>query len=227
MPDFFTHAIAAQMIYDRSQKRVRDAVADRRLYALGAQGGDPFFMYDLRRRGNLGRRLHSADAAKTLQTLKAGNLSYAAGFAAHYALDSALHPAVCTFAKSARTPFAHILFEQDIGLYVSRLYGIPRRILPREEVCGATFAVYDAVRLLDDKITLNGVERCLKRFFAYTRAAYARKRQTYRFDYDYSSLAPLIAEAIESGVKCVAAAADGDFDGGLFAADFFGTLPAE
>ncbi len=220
MPDYFTHAITAQIIFERSEKDVRDSICDRKLYYMGAQGGDVFFMYNLKRSNNAGRRLHSLDAQFVFENLIQGNISYAAGFATHYALDSTLHPAVYAFEETSRAPFAHLAFEKDIGLYVSRKYSTPRKIMPRDDVCGCASAIYDAVKRLDDGITLTGVERCLKRYFAYTRAVYMRKRQTYKFDYDYSSLAPLIEQGIEKGVKCAACIIKGDIDKDLFARSF-------
>ena len=186
MPDYFTHSILSQEIFERLDRSHRLMITDRKLYALGAQGGDVLFMYNLNRRRNLGRSLHMYDAAGTFEKLKGANPSYAAGYATHYALDSALHPAVYAFAEKCRAPFAHLAFERDIGLYVSRRTGVPRKIMPREDVCGAAEAVYDAISRLLPQITPEGTVRCLKRYFAYTRAIYMRKRQTYSFDYDYS-----------------------------------------
>lgn len=203
MPDYFTHSILSGIIFEKLDKDVRQQIADRKLYLLGAQGGDVFFMYNLNKSANLGRRLHGLDAMFVFNSLMDANPSYAAGYATHYALDSTLHPAVYAFEATSRAPFAHLAFEKDIGLYVSRKFATPRKIMPKEDVCGATFAIYDAVKKLDDSITLTGVERCLKRYFAYTRTIYARKKQSYKFDYDYSSLSPLIDEGIEAGVRAV------------------------
>ena len=220
MPDYFTHSILSQEIFERLDRSHRLMITDRKLYALGAQGGDVLFMYNLNRRRNPGRSLHMYDAAGTFEKLKGANPSYAAGYATHYALDSALHPAVYAFAEKCRAPFAHLTFERDIGLYVSRKYAFPRKIMPREDVCGAAPTVYDAVKRLDGSITLPGVEKCLKRYFAYTRAIYARKRNTYKFDYDYSSLAPLLERAVARGADIVEHAVAGDTEGDLFKEKF-------
>ncbi len=220
MPDYFTHAILADIIFERLEKDVRDRISDRKLYLLGAQGGDVFFMYNLNRSSNLGRRLHGLDAKFVFDNLASANISYAAGFATHYALDSTIHPAVYAFEAACKAPLAHLAFEKDIGLYVSRKYSTPRKIMPKEDVCGATFTVYDAVKKLDDSITLTGVERCLKRYFSYTRAVYARKKQTYKFDYDYSSLSPLIDQAADAGVKAATCVVRGDIDSQVFSKQF-------
>ena len=220
MPDYFTHAILADVIFERLDRDRRALITDRKLYRLGAQGGDVFFMYNLSRTSNLGRKLHGLDARHVFKELAAANPSYAAGFATHYALDSTLHPAVYAFEEGAKSAFAHLAFEKDLGLYVSRKFSAPRKIMPREDVCGAAFAVYDAAKRLDDSITLTGVERCLKRFFAYTRSVYARKKQTYKFDYDYSSLSPQLDIAIEKGIKAVCLVLDGNIDEEVFSASF-------
>lgn len=220
MPDYFTHAIIADVIFERLDRNRREMITDKKLYLLGAQGGDVFFMYNLSRASNMGRKLHGLDAQFVFENLKEAHPSYAAGYATHYALDSTLHPAVYAFEATSRAPFAHLAFEKDLGLYVSRKFSTPRKIMPKEDVCGATSAIYDAVKKLDGSITLTGVERCLKRYFAYTRSVYARKKQTYKFDYDYSSLSPLIDAAIEKGVKAVECILDKNIDNSVFADAF-------
>lgn len=220
MPDYFTHSILSQEIFERLDRSHRLMITDRKLYALGAQGGDVLFMYNLHRRSNLGRRLHMYDAAGTFEKLKGAHPSYAAGYATHYALDSALHPAVYAFAEKCRAPFAHLTFERDIGLYVSRRTGVPRKIMPREDVCGAAEAVYDAISRLLPQITPEGTVRCLKRYFAYTRAIYMRKRQTYAFDYDYPSLSDAIEDGLERGAAAVKCVLDGNIDPDVFAKSF-------
>lgn len=220
MPDYFTHSILSQVAFERLEKSARDCIADRKLYLLGAQGGDVFFMYNLNKSANLGRRLHALDAQFVFENLCRGNPSYAAGYATHYALDSTIHPAVYAFEATCRAPFAHLAFEKDIGLYVSRKFSTPRKIMPKDDVCGATFAIYDCVKKLDDSITLTGVERCLKRYFTYTRAIYARKKQTYKFDYDYSSLSPIIEKSIDKAVQCVRCVIEQNIDEKLFSESF-------
>ena len=70
MPDYFTHSILSQEIFERLDRSHRLMITDRKLYALGAQGGDVLFMYNLNRRRNLGRSLHMYDAAGTFEKLK-------------------------------------------------------------------------------------------------------------------------------------------------------------
>ena len=92
--------------------------------------------------------------------------------------------------------------------------------MPREDVCGAAEAVYDAISRLLPQITPVGTERCLKRYFAYTRAMYMRKRQTYSFDYDYSSLSDAIEDGLERGAAAVRCVLDGNIDPNVFAKSF-------
>ncbi len=220
MPDYFTHSIMADVIFERLQKDVRDRISERKLYALGAQGGDVFFMYNASRANNLGRRMHAMDAKEVFAALKEGNLSYAAGWATHYALDCTIHPAVYAFEESSRAPLAHLAFEKDIGLYVSRKYNTPRKIMPKEDVLAGCSPVYDSIKKLDPSVTFTGVERCLKRFFSYSRAVYARKKQSYRFEYDYSSLAPLLEEAVVLGTEAVKCVLTDDTDEEIFKKSF-------
>lgn len=221
MPDYFTHVIAADKIYERLNGDLKHKINSRTLYLLGAQGGDVFFAYNMKfSQNNLGRALHRKNALDFFKHIYTGNTSYAAGFATHYALDSTIHPIVYAFEESRRFPFAHQTFERDIGLYVSKYYRIRRTILPREAVLACTGAIYDTVKLVEPGITVTGVERCLKRHFNYTRYLYRTKKQTYKCDYDFSLFAGVIEEGIDFGVKAVECVLSGDIDSEVFGRDF-------
>lgn len=221
MPDYFSHAICAKIILDNCTREAKKAVADHTLYMLGAQGGDVFFAYKLSiKKTNLGRRLHSMPAAELFNVLKDENPSYAAGFATHYALDCTLHPAIYAFENNSKLPMAHQRFENDLGLYISRKFLLPRNILPRERVLGATFAVYDCIEKLEPAVTVTGIERCLKRHFAYSRALLKSKRQDYATDYDFTSLSGAVDDAVSFGVSCVDAVLSGNVSGELFSRSF-------
>ena len=72
MPDYFTHNIAAELIYERLGGEYKKIIADNKtLYLLGAQGGDVFFFYGLSYKNNAGRLLACTPAAGFLQKLKA------------------------------------------------------------------------------------------------------------------------------------------------------------
>lgn len=220
MPDYFSHAILADRILEKLDRQYKSQITDRYLYLLGAQGPDVFFAYNLKMNGNLGRWMHTLPAAELFESFDCVNPSYCAGFAAHYALDSTLHPAIYAFENRNRKPLAHLAFENDLGLYVSRRYATPRRILPRDAVVGATFAVYDCIKRVEDSITLTGIERCLKRHFSYTRFIYNGKKQTYKFDYDYSSLAGAIDDGIGLGVQAINCVLDRNIDPEIFDKEF-------
>ena len=221
MPDYFSHSICAEKIYEKLDKAHKSAIADHDLYRLGAQGGDVFFAYKLSaKKTNLGRRMHAMNAEDLFDILKNENASYCAGFATHYALDCTLHPAIYAFELNSKSPLAHMSFEKDLGLYISRKYATPRKIIPRERVLAATFTVYDCVKNIEPLITVTGVERCLKRHFTYTRTIYKTKRSDYKFDYDYSTLSGAVDDAVSLGVECVSSLLDGKTDGGLFSRSF-------
>ena len=154
------------------------------------------------------------------ENLRKGNLSYAAGFATHYAVDSTFHPTIYAFEDSSRSPVAHLSFESDLGLYISRKFATPRKILTCDAVVGATFTVYDSVKRVESSVTVTGVERCLKRFFTYSKMTYKNKRQSYKYDYDYPSLAPLIDESVAFGVEAASQVLDGNLDEQLFSKSF-------
>lgn len=221
MPDYFSHLIAAEKIYQKLDGESRAKITSYTQYLLGAQGGDVFFAYNIKpSQKNLGRLLHKQDAKTFFEALRQGAPSYAAGFATHYALDCTLHPAVYAYESRCRTPFAHLKFEADLGLYISRYYGIRRSILPRERVLACTSAVYDTVKLLEPSVTVTGVERCLKRHFSMSRYLFKHKRQEYKCDFDFPSLCGALEEAVDLGVRAVQCVLEGHIDGEIFARDF-------
>lgn len=210
MPDYFSHSVCARVIFERCPESVKKKISDRTAYMLGAQGGDVFFAYKLSlKESNLGKRLHHLNPAELFEFLKEGDFSYCAGFATHYAVDASLHPFVYAFENSAKTPFAHLRFESDLGLYLSRKFSIPRNILPRERVLSQVYTVYDSMVNVIPKITLTGVERCLKRHFIFTKELIKNKKTSYIFDYNYASLSDAVESAISLGVECVEGLAEG------------------
>ncbi|MDE7300935.1 MAG: hypothetical protein K2N47_02070 [Clostridia bacterium] len=221
MPDYFSHAICAQRILELCDKNVKKDVTDRTLYMLGAQGGDVFFAYKLSFLStNLGRKMHAMDARTVFENLQGESKSYIAGFATHYALDCTLHPLIYGFAATQKSPLAHMAFEKDLGLYISRKFAIPRNILPCERILARTFTLYDCIVKLEPRVTVTGIERCLKRHFAYTRAILKSKKQTYKFDYDFSSLSGAVDDAVSFGADCVKAAISGNVSSQLFSRSF-------
>lgn len=221
MPDYFTHVIAADKIYERLDVDLKSKIRSRDLYILGAQGGDVFFAYNMKwSKNNLGRELHERNAVDFFKRLYLGNRSYAAGYATHYALDCTVHPTVYAFCEGKKSPFAHQNFEKDIGLYVSKFYRMRRTILPKEHVLQCTSAVYDSIKLVEPSVTVTGVERCLKRHFSYTRYLYRNKKQTYKCDYDFSLFAGIIEDAIELGVQTAECVLKGDIDTEVFSKRF-------
>ena len=219
MPDYFSHGIAAEVIFEKLNSDYKKRIA-KTLYLVGAQGGDIFFAYKLKARNNLGSELHAKNAAYLFEQLIKGNISYAAGYATHYALDSTLHPHVFEYEKSRRSPLAHNSFESDLGLYISRKFKMRRQILPKDKVLACTSPVYDSMKRVEPLITITGVERCLKRHFAWTRYSYGVKRQDYKCKYDFSLLDEKIDEAIELGVKAVECVLEGNIDPEVFGTDF-------
>ena len=221
MPDYFTHVIAADKIYERLDGHLKSKIKSRNLYILGSQGGDVFFAYNMKwSKSNLGRDLHNKDAVELFKKLCLGNPAYAAGYATHYALDCMVHPTVYAFTEGKKSPFAHQNFEKDIGLYVSKFYRMRRTILPREYVLSSTGPIYDSIKLVEPSITVTGVERCLKRHFNYTRYLYRNKKQTYKCQYDFTLLAGVIEDALELGVKAVECVLNGDVDEEVFNRSF-------
>lgn len=217
MPDYFSHDLTAEIIYEKLDFKYRSAITSKTLYLLGAQGGDLFFAYSMKpSKSNLGRYMHGLDAQYLFERLIEGNRSYVAGFATHYALDCTLHPQVYAYEQTKRSPIAHTRFENDLGLFISRKYGMRRKIIPREKLLECTGPVYDTVKRIEPLITVTGVERCLKRHFLWTKYIYKSKRNGYKCDYDFNSLSPQIESSVEFGIKAVESVLDRDIDAEIF-----------
>lgn len=217
MPDYFSHYIVADKILEQLDSSTKNQIKDRTLYLLGAQGGDVFFAYNAKlTKSNLGRALHRCNPVELFEKLCEGNPSYAAGFATHYALDCTMHPAVYAYEFSHKSMFAHQRMERDLGLYISKLFRIRRCILPRERVLACTGEVYDSIKLIEPDITVTGVERCLKRHFSYTKYLYKNKKQSYKCDFDFSSLSGAVEDAIYLGTDAVKCVLSRDIRGAIF-----------
>lgn len=221
MPDYFSHSICAEIIYERLDAKQRRKIENKTLYLLGAQGGDVYFMYNsMLSENNVGRRLHRRSATEIFQALKDGNPSYAAGYATHYALDSTLHPAVYAYEDRHKTFLSHLRFESDLGLYISKYYGMRRTILQGEKIVSCTSPIYDNLKLIDPTVTVTGVERCLKRYVKYTKHVFRSKKQNYKCNFDFSALTGAIEDAVEFGVTAVNCVLNGDIDQEIFSKEF-------
>lgn len=221
MPDYFSHFICAERIFEKLDGAAKQKITSPDLYLLGAQGGDVFFAYNMKfSKTNLGRSMHALNAEEVFTALKCGNPSYAAGFATHYAMDCTLHPIVYAYEASHSSPLSHQRMESDMGLYISKFYRVRRRILPRERVLACTGPIYDSIKLIEPQVTITGVERCLKRHFNYTRYLFKTKRQTYKCDFDFSTLAGAVEDGITLGIQAVNCVLSQDIDGGIFGKSF-------
>lgn len=221
MPDYFSHAVFAQKVLEKCTKDVKTLIDNNTAYMLGAQGGDIFFAYKLNfKKTNLGRRLHRIDAVELFEELIKGNFSYAAGFATHYALDCTLHPFVYAYESGKKSPLTHMRFEKDLGLYLSRKFAIPRNILPRERILSQTFILYDSINAIEPKITVTGIERCLKRHFTYTRTLLKTKKQEFICDYDYRTLSSEVDNALSLASSCIPSLKNGIVAPELFSRSF-------
>lgn len=221
MPDYFSHGICAEIVYEKLDSTYRYKIADKTLFLLGAQGGDVFFAYNVKpTKTNFGRCLHRLSAKELFEKLIKGNISYTAGFAVHYSLDCTLHPAIYAYESTKRSPLAHTVFENDLGLYISRKYGLRRQIIPRERVLACTSPVYDTMKRVEPLITVTGVERCLKRHFAYSKFLFRTKRQSYKCDYDFAILNGSVESAVALGLEAVKSVLIGNVDNEIFSKSF-------
>lgn len=213
MPDYFCHSVLAQVMWERSPKNLRSTL-DRNLYLLGAQGGDMLFAYRADpTKKNAGKQLHDMPPSLLFHQLQGGNNSLICGFLTHYVVDSRLHPYVYEWENTSKiSVWAHRKFEEDLGLFCSRTYGIPRTILPKQTVLCATFALYDTLKRALPFVTLTGIERSLKRYFAYSVWVCTHKKTTFVCHYPYSELKPVIEDVIDEGVQLICEQCQGNLD---------------
>ncbi|MCD7729516.1 MAG: zinc dependent phospholipase C family protein [Clostridia bacterium] len=220
MPDYFTHMIAASEIYRRLGTDAKNKITNNDLYLLGAQGGDVFFFYGISYKNNLGRQLHRANTEELFNNLIKGDLSYAAGWATHYAIDSCVHPFVYGYTDTHKGSFVHIKYERDLGLYVSRKTGVRRSILPRERVLACTLPVCDSIRHAAPQVSPSGTAECLKRHFAYSKHVFRSKKQEFALDGNYSQAFAAYEKGIELGVLAAENVLSGSIDGEIFGKSF-------
>ena len=105
-----------------------------RLFALGLQGPDPFFYYNILMKtqtGGLARQYHhrtgseffSAACRRYREDPSEGALAYLFGVLAHYCLDSGCHPFINAFTGDG--PVTHTALETDFDRYLLALDGDP------------------------------------------------------------------------------------------------------
>jgi len=223
MPDFFSHCILAEKIFENLKDKHKRKITSQTLYMLGAQGGDVFFVYNAStsKRNNVGKLLHALDNEKLFKILSLGNPSYVAGFATHYAVDSTLHPFVYEFEKSEKKLLSHFNFENDLGVYLSEKFGVKRRILCPQLMPTCIFPIYDTMKNALPFITVTGVEKCLKRYYAYMKYNFKLMRKKVKQDYNFSNLDGAIEECVKRGVLAVENVLDGDVErGDIFKSSF-------
>lgn len=214
MPDFFSHCILAELIYNNLSEKHKRKITSHTLYLLGAQGGDVFFTYNFSpaSKNNVGKLIHLLDAEKLFKVISCGNESYVCGFATHYAVDSVIHPFVYDFEKKNKKPLSHLSFESDFGVYLSDKFAIPRHILCPQSLSSCIFAVYDTMRRALPFITVNGVEKCLKKYYTAIKYQYKFRRVKIKEKFDFSVLDKDVSRCISLGARAVENVLDGDVE---------------
>lgn len=126
MPAFFTHEIICEQVLNRLPPKCAARVTDRALYWIGAQGGDPLFLY--RAEGcRLGVSMHRKHIYAFFSALlTAGNDSFSLGYLTHYAADTVFHPYVYRAVRERQSEFQkhnlHALIERDIDWFLLDRY---------------------------------------------------------------------------------------------------------
>ncbi|MBO5327900.1 MAG: hypothetical protein J6B04_01860 [Clostridia bacterium] len=221
MPDYFSHrALALKVLKDLDYK-YKSKISSRTLYLLGAQGGDLFYTYKLSfTKNNLGKILHAISPLILFEKLIGGNPSYAAGFATHYAFDCAFHPVVYAFERKKRAPLTHFSFENDLGLFICDKLNATRRIIPFNDLLKCTFPVYDSISKVEKSVTVEGIERSLKRHYTTSDVLFRTRRFSYKYDFDYESLTPVLNDAVALAKSAVCCVLDKDINEKVFSGKF-------
>lgn len=191
MPAQYTHQIIAETIFERLPENVRDTITSLPAYWLGAQGGDMYYFFRIRKgkERNLGTYLHNRGIYEVFSSfLKAARgedgaaWSYIAGYITHYAADAVFHPYVyALMGRFSREEPAwrgkrHAYIESDLDSYFIEKY---RNASVREYVSpvskkDADALPYDLMREVCRENGSSGFsERALrsafKRFFLFER----------------------------------------------------------
>ena len=122
MPAFFTHETVCEKVLDRLPEKQAARISDRALFYLGAQGGDPLFLYrDKNKR--LGVVLHREKIYEFFAALlRADCDSFALGYLTHYAADTVFHPYVYRYVREHGEEYPkhnlHALIERDIDYFL-------------------------------------------------------------------------------------------------------------
>ncbi len=160
MPSLFVHQLLAEKILSALPKGAQAHVELRKeAYFLGAQGGDPFYLYSVKEDGekkNVGVLMHKhnisgqfsawVDAARTDN---ATAYAYALGYVTHYAVDTVFHPYICYRTALAeqkkdgrKRDNRHFRIESDIDClfvekYLKKMVNKYRYPNPRKGLCAA------------------------------------------------------------------------------------------
>jgi hypothetical protein len=110
--------------------------------------------------------------------------------------------------------------ESELGLYISKQFGIRRQILPRERVLAQTYTIYDSIKKIDENVTVTGIERALSRHFYYTRILFNKKSQVFSLSIDEDTLLKEIENSLNRGKECVRQVLDGNLDKDTFSKSF-------
>ncbi len=207
MPDYFTHDMIADKILASLSEGDRAKITDVTMFKLGSQGGDMFFFYDIFH-GNMGSALHKASLEDTYAVLFELEPSYAAGYAAHRAMDDTVHPEIYANQDTARGHFKHIKFEADLGLYVSRKFGMERTTLTKKELYAKREKIEKVAetfeRMLGKKHSRRKIRRDIWGFLMYMRVFKRYRKKKYRCRYDFS----LMDAKVDEGLANAKAAAE-------------------
>ncbi len=184
-----THQLVAERVFNLLGNKEKHFITDLGAYYIGAQGGDPFFLYKplVFSKNNIGKKLHRENPTQFFSHVKKGffeldgiGKSFYLGYVTHYATDTVFHPYIYGLERylkqhgfNRKRDNLHFQIEKDIdGFLYSEYYGLPVKnytlpYFPNQSVANGVYRALDKVvfELYGVKLSANETYKTLKRFF--------------------------------------------------------------
>lgn len=156
MPAATTHVEFAKDVYPLLDEKIRRQITDMHMYCIGAQGPDLLFFSGFGvlpgTMAPIGGRMHDEKVADVISYFDLHAVedpalkSYFYGYLTHYALDSTVHPLVCSLAHSESAKTGRT--ESEIHFRIESVYDI--YTLRRKGRSVEDYDVYKDLKLSDE-----------------------------------------------------------------------------
>jgi hypothetical protein len=156
MPAATTHVEFAKDVYALLDNSIQKQISDKPMYHIGAQGPDLLFFSGFSilpgTMAPIGGRMHDEKVADVISYFDAHAVqdpslrSYFYGYLTHYALDSTVHPLVCSLAHSESSKTGRT--ESEIHFRIESVYDV--YTLHKEGKTAADYNVYADLKLTEE-----------------------------------------------------------------------------